>query len=327
MRLVQLKTKDALRKVAVVDGNHLCLLSAVTTVYDLAHRAISEKLSLTTLVSKLQSSHHDDYDQALSEGRILAPVDHPEASRFYITGTGLTHLGSAEARSNMHKKLASDDLTDSMKMFKMGLERGKPGAGKIGVQPEWFYKGNGTVAVAPGEALIRPSFADDAGEEPEIAGLYLIGEDSTPYRIGFALGNEFSDHAMEQINYLYLAHSKLRACSFGPEILLGDLPGSVKGKVSVVRNNQTVWEKEFLSGEQNMTHTIRNLEAHHFKYPFFRNPGDLHCHFFGTSTFSFQGNLVVQDGDTLKIESDVFGRPLCNPVKYMKFEFVEVKTL
>ena len=38
------------------------------------------------------------------------------------------------------------------------------------------------------------------------------------------LSNEFSDHVMERQNYLYLAHSKLRSCSFGPELLVGDLP-------------------------------------------------------------------------------------------------------
>ena len=43
-------------------------------------------------------------------------------------------------------------------------------------------------------------------------------------RLGFALANEFSDHVTERGNYLWLAHSKLRPASFGPEMLLGDLP-------------------------------------------------------------------------------------------------------
>ena len=40
-----------------------------------------------------------------------------------------------------------------------------------------------------------------------------IIDERNPVRIGFSLGNEFSDHETEQINYLYLAHSKLRNCS------------------------------------------------------------------------------------------------------------------
>ncbi len=102
-----------------------------------------------------------------------------------------------------------------MKMFKLGLEAGKPRAGEEGAQPEWFYKGDGGSIVAPENAFASPSFAQDGGEEPEIVGLYLIGPDSTPHRLGFALGNEFSDHVTEKFNYLWLAHSKLRQCSFG----------------------------------------------------------------------------------------------------------------
>ncbi len=83
--------------------------------------------------------------------------------------------------------------------------------GQIGAQPEWFFiKGDGSIVVRPGAELPLPPFAEDDGEEPKIAGLYVIGEDLKPYRIGFALGNEYSDHVMERRNYLYLAHSKLR---------------------------------------------------------------------------------------------------------------------
>src|SRR5690606_30718509 len=111
------------------------------------------------------------------------------------------------------QKMAGTDetnLTDTMRMFRLGVEGGKPAEGQSGVQPEWFYKGDGTMVARPGGPLQSPSFADDAGEEPEVAGVYVIGEDGTPFRIGFTLCNEFSDHVMERKNYLYLAHSKLR---------------------------------------------------------------------------------------------------------------------
>ena len=121
----------------------------------------------------------------------------------HLTGTGLTHLGSASARDAMHAKLSgTETLTDSMRMFRMGLEGGKPGAGSVGVQPEWFYKGNGTQAVPPGQPLTAPGFAEDGGEEPEIAGIYLNSPDGQPHRIGWALANEFSDHVTERVNYL-----------------------------------------------------------------------------------------------------------------------------
>src|SRR5690606_14887553 len=104
------------------------------------------------------------------------------------TGTGLTHLGSADTRATMHAQTsgkADSELTDTMKMFKLGVEGGKPVAGQQGVQPEWFYKGDGSIVVAPGAALTSPAFALDGGEEPEIAGLYLIGPQGQPYRLGF----------------------------------------------------------------------------------------------------------------------------------------------
>ncbi|MEX0758524.1 MAG: AraD1 family protein, partial [Tistlia sp.] len=259
-----------------------------------------------------------DLEQAYAEGRLLLPVTHPDPEHLHLTGTGLTHLGSASARDAMHQKLAGKgeaELTDSMKMFRLGLEGGKPPAGRPGVQPEWFYKGNGLTAVHPGRPLAAPAFAQDGGEEPEVAGIYLIGDDGTPWRIGFALANEFSDHVMERTNYLYLAHSKLRPAAFGPEILLGDLPAHIAGTSRIRRGGSLAWEKPFLSGEQNMSHTLANLEHHHFKYRLFREPGDLHVHMFGTATLSFADGFRTEPGDLFEIEAEAFGLPLRNPLE------------
>src|SRR5690606_37186876 len=111
--------------------------------------------------------------------------------------------------------------------------------GTAGVQPEWFYKGNGHSVIAPGAPIPSPAFADDAGEEPEIAGIYMIGADGTVFRLGFALANEFSDHVMERANYLWLAHSKLRCCAFGPELRLGALPEWIAGTSRIRRGGDT----------------------------------------------------------------------------------------
>ncbi len=212
-------------------------------------------------------------------------------------------------------------------MFRMGLEGGKPKAGEIGVQPEWFYKGNGTMAVAPGAPLLSPHFAKDGGEEPEIAGIYVIGDDGTPFRVGFALSNEFSDHVTERVNYLYLAHSKLRNASYGPEILVGDLPADIRGTSKILRGGKTLWEKPFLSGEANMSHTIANLEHHHFKYTLFRQPGDVHIHMFGTATLSFADGIKTEEGDVFEIGAPDFGLPLRNPLKIEAPEDVAVRVL
>jgi hypothetical protein len=315
MRLVQFRERDGRRGLAVLaeDGSAR-LVEGAATAYELATRAVAEKLSLEAMVARLGLGGPVDIRQALAEKRVLAPLDHPDPAHLIVTGTGLTHLGSAEGRDAMHKKLSggAGGLTDSMRMFKLGLEGGKPAPGEAGVQPEWFYKGDGDSVVAPEGAFASPAFAQDGGEEPEIVGLYLIGPDGTPHRLGFALGNEFSDHVTEKFNYLWLAHSKLRQCSFGPELRTGPLPAAVTGSSRVRRGNDLVFDKPFLSGEDNMSHTIANLEAHHFKYEGFRRPGDVHVHFFGTATLSFSAGVKTQEGDMFEIEADAFLFPLRN---------------
>src|SRR6201999_643318 len=208
-----------------------------------------------------------------------------------------------------------------------GLEAGKPAPGKEGAQPEWFYKGDGGGVVESEAPFASPAFAQDGGEEPEIVGLYLIGPDSTPHRLGFALGNEFSDHVTEKFNYLWLAHSKLRQCSFGPELRTGPLPAAVTGSSRVRRGNDLVFDKPFLSGEDNMSHTVVNLEAHHFKYEGFRRPGDVHVHFFGTATLSFSAGVQTRPGDVFEIEADAFLFPLRNALGAAPAADARVKAL
>jgi len=315
MRLVQFVARDGRRAIAMVgEDAHGRVIQGVATSHALASRAIAEKLSLQAMTDRLGLGEAVDIRAALAEGRVLAPLDHPEdPAHLVVTGTGLTHLGSAEGRDSMHKDLSdSAKLTDSMKMFKLGLEGGKPAPGAEGAQPEWFYKGDGGSVVAPEAPFASPAFAQDGGEEPEMVGLYLIGPDGTPHRLGFALGNEFSDHVTEKFNYLWLAHSKLRQCSFGPELRTGPLPATVNGRSRVRRGNEIIFDKPFLSGEDNMSHTIANLEAHHFKYAGFRRPGDVHVHFFGTATLSFSAGVKTQEGDVFEIEADSFLFPLRN---------------
>lgn len=250
-----------------------------------------------------------------NRGECSRPLDHPDPAHCVIAGTGLTHIGSAASRSKMHTAASTGDeaeMNDSMRMFKWGLDGGKPANGQPGVQPEWFYKGDGTSVVRPGAALPVPEFADDEGEEPEIVGLYVIGDDGKPYRLGFAIGNEATDHVMEKKNYLYLAHSKLRASAFGPELRVGDLPSHIEGVVRIRRAGEVIWEKPFPTGEDNMSHSIANLEYHHFKYAQFLRPGDVHVQFLGTSVASFGDGVKTQDGDVFEIEIPEFGAPLIN---------------
>ena len=238
MRLVQYLDDHGRRAVAVSGNGRPLRIADAASTYGLAQEVLGIGGSLAGLVARRTTTESVDLDAAEREGRLLPPLDHPsDHAHMLVTGTGLSHLGSAEGRDQMHRDLAdAATLTDSMRMFKLGLEGGKPAAGQDGAQPEWFYKGDGGIVAASGQPLVSPSFALDGGEEPEVVGLYLIGADGTPWRVGWALGNEFSDHVTEKQNYLYLAHSKLRACAIGPELLVGELPRDIRGTSRIRRD-------------------------------------------------------------------------------------------
>ena len=249
----------------------------------------------------------------LGSAKLLCPIDHDDDAHLVVSGTGLTHLGSAEGRDRMHRAaVAAEKPTDSMRMFQMGVAEGKPPPGVAGAQPEWFYKGDGSILVPTGGALTMPAYAVDGGEEPELAGVYLNDDDGRPVRLGFALGNEFSDHVTEQGNYLWLAHSKLRQAALGPELLIAALPADIRGVSRIRRGDDLLWEKPFLTGEANMSHSIANLEHHHFKNVLFRRPGDVHVHFMGTATLSFSDGIRTRPGDVFEIEADPFLLPMRN---------------
>lgn len=319
MRIVQFVQSDGARVVAIVsdDGQYLQVVESDGYVRSLVLDAYRGGLSLADFLAARNTGETVSYDDVEADNRLLTPLDHPDPAHCLLSGTGLDHLGSAQARDAMHAKLdaGADTLTDSMRMFQLGLEGGKPTTGEIGVQPEWFYKGDGDWLVPPGHPLASPSFALDGGDEPELVGLYVIGDGGEVLRVGYAIGNEFSDHIMERQNYLYLAHSKLRNSSFGPELLVGPAPKRITGTVRILREGEEIYKDTFLTGEDNMTHSLANIEHHHFKYSGFRRPGDVHCHFFGTATLSFAAGITAQPGDVFEVSAEAFGRPLRNPLR------------
>lgn len=317
MRLIQYLEQHHVRVALVENAQTVRPITIEGGTYALAKAAIAAGESLEQAIKSRVGDTQVDYQALIDEQRLLPPLTHSDPAHCLVTGTGLTHLGSADTRSAMHAKtqVAEEELTDSMRMFKLGVEGGKPTGNAEGAQPEWFYKGDGDCIVAPEADMPSPAFAQDAGEEPELAGLYIVADDGSPWRVGYAIGNEFSDHVTERFNYLWLAHSKLRACSIGPELLIGELPAHLEGTSRIVRDGQTLWEKPFLTGEANMAHSIANLEHHHFKYTGFRRPGDVHVHFFGTATLSFADGIQTRDGDRFEITLDDFGRPLRNTLR------------
>jgi hypothetical protein len=316
-RLIQIR-KGNVRRVAVVEEPNIRLLDGCSSIYELAHVAIAAGMKLSELARQRARRDTIEYGPIYnggSEWQLLPAMDHPEeAARCLISGTGLTHVGSARSRQSMHAN-DSEDLTDSMKIFRWGVEGGRPAAGCIGTPPEWFYKGTGCTLRAHGEPLDIPSYAGDGGEEAEIAGVYVISRDGRPYRVGMAVGNEFSDHQFEKKNYLNLAGSKLRTCALGPELVVDPEFQSDPVTVAIEREGSVFWTGAFRSGESEMCHSLQNIEHHHFKYAAHRRRGDVHVHFFGTDCLSFGDHITLQDGDVIEIAAEGYGRPLRNPVR------------
>lgn len=293
------------------------MLSDIDSVYALALDALARGVSLEDAVRARVGPDTLDYDAVdagTSPWRVMPPIDHPSPAHCLVTGTGLTHLGSAAHRNAMHEKDEAE-LTDSMRMFRAGLQGGRPAPGAIGAAPEWFFKGTGSVLRAPGEALDLPSFGDDGGEEAEVAGVYVIDPEGQPRRIGMAAANEFSDHALEKTNYLHLASSKLRTCAIGPELVIDPDFHRVEGAVRIERDGSPLWSATVTTGEDAMCHSLANIEHHHFKHDAHRRPGDVHVHFFGADRLSFGDGIVLRDGDVMVVQFQGFGRALRNPLR------------
>jgi hypothetical protein len=165
LRLVQLTHPGEGRRVAQVEEPSLRLLARCPSVYHLAQAAIGSGRGLAAEVAaeaerSTRTVGYDEVYAGASPWRLLAPFDHPEEpTRCLVSGTGLTHKASAENRQSMHAAVgapAAEPLTDSMKMYRIGLEGGRPAPGVIGAAPEWFYKGCGTTLRAHGEPLDTP---------------------------------------------------------------------------------------------------------------------------------------------------------------------------
>jgi hypothetical protein len=335
MRIIQFEDSSGGRCLGLVRGEQVENLTArhpalhgVHAAFRMA-RARKERLAdmLQALVSQSGPGPLLNYAELLTSGRVLPPVREEPGTRLLVSGTGLTHTGSVQQRDAMHTKAeAAGPKSDSRKMFEMGLEGGRPPSGQRGAAPEWFYKGDGRSLRGTGQPLDIPPFAPDGGEEPEIVGVYIVDEHAIPCRLGFAQGNEWSDHVTENINYLYLAPSKLRVCALGPELITDLAFDDVRGRCRVLRQGRAIYDSgELLSGERNMCHSLANLEDHHFKFPQHRMPHDIHVHFLGTSKLSFQHrDWQYQTGDEIEVSFAGCGAPLRNPVRRWEMDATPV---
>jgi hypothetical protein len=319
MRLIQfLDDRSTLRVGRVAeDGTTVFVIEGYSSTYELAMAAISAATTLDSMVRAASRSLKVSYAKLLARGRLQPPLTHPDPTHCHVSGSDFTHFGFAAARRRSSHELNAHDAASaassaSMRIFRRGIEAGRPPIGQVGAQPEWFYKGNGRIVVASGKPVVAPEFGLGFGEAPELVGLYIIGLNGRPVRLGFAIGNEFSDHVTASCNELYRAHSKLRQCAVGPELRTGVLPTQLAGCSRIRRNGCILVENAFATGEENMCHSLANVEFHHFKYAAHRVPGDVHVHFLGSSINGSAESIRLEPGDRFEIELPALGAPLVN---------------
>ena len=108
-----------------------------------------------------------------------------------------------------------------------------------------------------------------------------------------------------------------RSAHAGPPVIGGDF-GAVTGEVKIERGGRAIWQKAIETGEENMSHSLINLEHHHFKFELHRRPGDVHIHFLGAHSLSFGQGIELKDGDVMEIHFSGLGRPLRNRVQVIR---------
>lgn len=284
-RIVQILHAEYGRRVALVHGDELHLLSTYRSAYRFAMAAIEMGVPLRELLSTDLSGIVLEYNEVhgLRSGWAFLPAfDHPqELSKCHVSGVGNAHNGTKEGRP---------------------------------VAPSWFYKGNGAHLRAHGEELTIPPYAIGGAEEIELAGVWVIAEDCRPVLVGLTTGNEFCDPATEAADSRMRSHGKLRTCSIGPELVLDGEFRDVHGAVRIEREGKRLWSRDVSTGEQLTQFTLAELESFVFRYDAFRVPGDAHILYLGASVCSYNEGVRLEAGDEVIVQWDGFGRPMRNVI-------------
>ena len=272
-RLIQIKNGN-IRRVALVEEPNVRFLDGCSSIYELAQIAIDQEKKLSEVARQRANTTNTTTTRSTTAARNGGCFRRLiiQRTRSLPRFRHWTHAYGQRSRSPVHARHRDRGPHRQHENISLGSGRRTPEAGRIGTPPEWFHKGTGSTLRAHGEPLDVPSYADDGGEEAEIAGVYIIARDGRPYRIGMAVGNEFSDHEFEKKNYLYLAGSKLRTCALGPEIVLDCEFNSIPVTATILREGAVLWTKTFRTGESEMCHSLQNIEHHHFKFEAHRRP-------------------------------------------------------
>src|SRR3546814_16886269 len=112
LRLLQHRAADGSRSVILAEGDTAHFLPGVTSVRELAQRAIAAGETLADTARACGQGADVDIRAEFDAGRLLAPIDHADAAPLTLSGTGLTNPGSPEGRDKMHREIGTAACRD-----------------------------------------------------------------------------------------------------------------------------------------------------------------------------------------------------------------------
>lgn len=272
MFLSQICRQDEALQVVVRVGTEAYVISDCSSTYDLARDCANLGITLKQLISQLGLGAAVDVEGALAQGQVLAPIHHPDPTQMFLSAAP----DPIPARRGMHA---------------------------------WHYRGDGRAIVTPGMPLLVNDLAPNIDAGPSVAGVYIISDIGTPFRIGFAMASDFSDRVMNTQSYAGLVQGRLRPMALGPELLLAALPHDIQGTLRLTKDDTAIADIPINAWQDDLTDTITNLERVHFACDTLCQPGQLHILMFALA----QGTTARPGtGDTATLTIAGFGLPLSN---------------
>ena len=95
IKLIQFINGNGLPCVGVVNVDKIEILHGIKSTYELFVETQQDASKIGDIIPGLLSGKYEDYNMISEERRLLLPLNHPDPYHTWITGTGLTHLGSA----------------------------------------------------------------------------------------------------------------------------------------------------------------------------------------------------------------------------------------
>ncbi|NRA87993.1 MAG: GguC protein, partial [Rhizobiales bacterium] len=112
MLISQITNSNGNISVVARQGSEAYIVNDASSVYALALDCAKNGTTLIEKINQLGLGQVVDLDEQYKSGNIISPISHPDPAHLHLTGTGLTHLGSASTRDTMHQAAnASSDAS------------------------------------------------------------------------------------------------------------------------------------------------------------------------------------------------------------------------